>query len=47
MRRLVGTGCEPVIQIVKEQWRLPSVAFRRLSTSPVLHFEAIFEAKNF
>ena len=44
--RQVGTGCEPVIQIVKERWRLSPVAFRCLSTASVLHLEEHFRGKD-
>ena len=44
--RRVGTGCEPVIRIVKEPWRLSPVAFRCLSTASVLHLEEHFRGKD-
>jgi hypothetical protein len=44
--RRVGTGCEPVIRIVKERWRLSPVAFRCLSTASVLHLEKHFRGKD-
>src|ERR1022692_471064 len=44
--RRVGAGCEPVIRIVKEPWRLSPVAFRCLSTASVLHFEEHFRGKD-
>jgi hypothetical protein len=44
-RATPANGLRALIQIVKEQWRLPPVAFRCLSTSPVLRFEVIFEQR--
>jgi hypothetical protein len=44
--RRVGTGCEPVIRIVKEPWRLSPVAFRCLSTASVLRLEEHFRGKD-
>ena len=46
LMRRVGTGCEPVIRIVKEPWRLSPVAFRCLSTASVLHLEEHFRGKD-